>query len=461
MVDRILQQRSDVRSGKVVLMRRGPIVSGQQELERVSKRGNFPVPAKTPGTSVSGLLSRFGPAMMMAATAVGVSHLVYSTQAGADYGFSLVWLIVLIIVLKYPAFRFAVDYASATEKSLVTAYSKISKIALTWLALGFFVDMFIATGAVTMVTAGLIISVFKIPLSGPQVAVALMVISAIVLLNGQYARAEKLVKVLVLVFSVLAISATLFSLPLLGGNDREMFATLTPDRSLAVFVIAMAGWMPMPTNGAILYSKWVCERRKIDRNQFDYSRALSDFRIGYGLTLILALCFVLMGTAVLFDTGRQVPATAAGFATELFGIFTTVIGTWSYPIIAAAGIAVIWSTQIALMDALPRVTDRLVGILADRPADAPSRYKLFLLVQVAGVSIMLLFLMSNFTSFIYFATSMGFVAGPAIAYYNYRAIISDDVAVEFRPGKALVIWNWTSVLVLTAFAIAFIWTSLS
>ena len=187
------------------------------------------------------LLSRFGPAMMMAATAVGVSHLVYSTQAGADYGFSLMWVIVLIVMLKYPAFRFAVDYASATDRSLVTAYSKISKIALAWLAVGFFVDMFIATGAVSLVTAGLIISVFKIPLSGPQVAVGLMVISAVVLLNGQYGKAEKIVKILVIVFSLLVVVATLFSLPLLGSDDRGVMATLTPDRSLAIFIIAMAG----------------------------------------------------------------------------------------------------------------------------------------------------------------------------------------------------------------------------
>lgn len=399
--------------------------------------------------------------MMMAATAVGVSHLVFSTQAGADYGFSLVWLIALIVVLKYPAFRFAVDYASATERSLVTAYSKISKIALAWLAVGFVVDMFIATGAVSLVAAGLIISVFDLSLTGPQVAVGLLIISAIILLNGQYARAEKLVKILVLGFSVLALAATFFSIPLLGSDDRSMLATLTMDRSLAIFVIAMAGWMPMPTNGAILYSKWVCERRKIDPEGFDYSRALSDFRIGYGLTLVLALCFVIMGTAVLFETGRQAPTSAGGFATELLGIFTTVIGSWSYPVIATAAIAVIWSTQVALMDALPRVTDRLVGILTGRPADAPPRFIQFLVVQVIGVSIILLFLMSNFASFIGFATSMGFVAGPAIAYYNYRAISSDDVAIEFRPSKALVAWNWVSVFALTGFAVAFLWMSLT
>ena len=74
---------------------------------------------------------------------------------------------------------------------------------------------------------------------------------------------------------------------------------------------------------------------------------------------------------------------------------------------------------------------------------------------------MLLFLMSNFRTFIYFATSMGFVAGPAIAYYNYRAVTSSDVAAPHRPGTALITWNWISVLVLAAFAIAFLWTEVS
>lgn len=409
---------------------------------------------------MSKFLSRVGPGLMLAATAVGVSHLVYSTQAGGNYGFSLVWIIVLIVFLKYPAFHFAVDYASATGRSLVTGYSKISRLALAWLTAGFFVDMFIATGAVALVTAGLVISVFDLPFSGPQVAVGLMVISALILMNGQYARAERIIKVLVLLFSVLAVLATILALPLLGSDDRGLMAELTPDRSLALFVIAMAGWMPMPSNGAILFSKWICERRNISGESFDRKGAMFDFRIGYGLSLVLALCFVTMGTAVLFETGREVPTSAGGFATELLGIFTSVIGQWVYPVIAVAGIAVIWSTQVALMDALPRVTGRLFCILRGRPDDAESHYGKFLLLQVTGVTIMLLFLMGNFTAFIYFATSMGFVASPAIAYYNYRAITSAEIPAEFRPKKAMVLWSWAGILCLTAFAVAFLWTSL-
>ncbi|MDH3440048.1 MAG: divalent metal cation transporter [Gammaproteobacteria bacterium] len=409
---------------------------------------------------MNNFLSRVGPGLMLAATAVGVSHLVYSTQAGGNYGFSLVWIIVLIVLLKYPAFHFAVDYASATGRSLVTGYSKISRIALAWLIVGFFVDMFIATGAVALVTAGLVISVFNLPFSGPQVAVGLMVISALILMNGQYAKAERIIKILVLLFSVLAVTATALALPLLGSDDRGVLAELTPDRSFALFVIAMAGWMPMPSNGAILFSKWICEKRKLVGDAFDRRGAMFDFRLGYGLSLVLALCFVIMGTAVLFESGRDVPTSAGGFATELFGIFTSVIGQWVYPVIAAAGIAVIWSTQVALMDALPRVTGRLFCIIVGKPDEADTHYGRFLLLQVVGVTIMLLFLMKNFTSFIYFATSMGFVASPAIAYYNYRAITSDEIPGEFRPKKAMVFWSWAGILCLTAFAVAFLWTNL-
>jgi hypothetical protein len=74
---------------------------------------------------------------------------------------------------------------------------------------------------------------------------------------------------------------------------------------------------------------------------------------------------------------------------------------------------------------------------------------------------MLLLLMGHFRTFIFFATSMGLIAGPAIAYYNYRAISSSDVPIEFRPGRALVIWNWGGIFILASFAVAFLWNSIT
>ncbi|MFT5500376.1 MAG: Mn2+/Fe2+ NRAMP family transporter [Woeseiaceae bacterium] len=401
------------------------------------------------------IFARLGPGMMVAAVGVGVSHLVQSTRAGAEFGLSLVLLITVIVLLKYPAFRFGVDYACATGRSLVTGYAKISKVALAWLGAAFIVDTFIAPAAVSLVTAGLVISIFDLDVSAPRVAVGLTILTAIVLLNGHYAKAEKIVKVLVIAFSALTLVATLFALPLLGSDNRPVFAVLQPDLSMLIFVIAVTGWMPMPLSGAIFHSLWICERQRGGDTGFDRVKALFDLKVGYGLTLVLAICFVIMGTAVLFETDRVAPASPGAFAAELLSIFTTVFGNWMYPIIAIAALAVMWSTLVALMDAAPRVVDRLCSLAANRPDNAEKRYTLFLAIQVIGVTAILLFLIGGFVAFIDFATSMGFLAAPAIAYYNYRAITSPDIPEEYRPNTKLVAWSWISVVSLTAFALSY------
>ena len=57
---------------------------------------------------------KLGPGIMFAGAAIGVSHLVQSTRAGADYGFGLIWALLLINLIKYPSFAFGVHYTSRT-----------------------------------------------------------------------------------------------------------------------------------------------------------------------------------------------------------------------------------------------------------------------------------------------------------------------------------------------------------
>lgn len=406
-------------------------------------------------------MARLGPGLMLAAAAVGVSHLVQSTRAGADFGLSFVWLVVLISILKYPAFRFAVDYASLTNHSLVYAYSKLGRIPMAWLLIGFVVDMFVATSAVSLVTAGLLISVFNLPFSGPHVAIAVAVLSALVLINGRYARAERIIKTLVFAFSALAITAMFLALPLLGTDGRDLFATVTPSRSLAVFVIAIAGWMPMPMTGSIFLSMWAREKKTLGGDSISHRSAIADLRFGWILTVVLAISFMLMGTAILFQTDRIIPTSAGAFATELMSIFTAIIGSWSYPLIAAAAIAVMWSTVIALMDVLPRVASRLIDCMAGRAEQATTKYTSLLGIQVLGVTLIMLLMLSNFGAFINFATSAGFITAPALAYYNYRAVMSAEVASQYRPVSALLLWHWIGFAALALFAIAFIVERLS
>jgi len=100
----------------------------------------------------------------------------------------------------------------------------------------------------------------------------------------------------------------------------------------------------------------------------------------------------------------------------------------------------------------------LMAVITRRPEDGARRYTHFLIIQVLGVSLIVLFLLQSFATFIVFATSMGFIAAPAIAYYNYVAVTSRDMPEDMRPSHGLIVWNWVAVVIMAAFAIAFIYT---
>ena len=72
-------------------------------------------------------LSKLGPGLLFAGAAIGVSHLVQSTRAGAEYGWGLIWALLLINLFKYPFFQYGPRYAHVTGESLLDGYYKLGK----------------------------------------------------------------------------------------------------------------------------------------------------------------------------------------------------------------------------------------------------------------------------------------------------------------------------------------------
>lgn len=64
------------------------------------------------------LAKALGPGILFASTAIGVSHLVQSTRSGAEFGFSLIWAVILANLFKYPFFEFGSRYTNVTGESL-------------------------------------------------------------------------------------------------------------------------------------------------------------------------------------------------------------------------------------------------------------------------------------------------------------------------------------------------------
>ena len=71
------------------------------------------------------IFKSLGPGLLFAGAAIGVSHLVQSTRAGADFGFGLLWALLLVNICKYPFFQFGPRYAAATGETLLDGYRKL------------------------------------------------------------------------------------------------------------------------------------------------------------------------------------------------------------------------------------------------------------------------------------------------------------------------------------------------
>ena len=83
-------------------------------------------------------IKKLGPGLLFAGAAIGVSHLVQSTRAGADYGWGLLWALLLVNLFKYPFFQFGQRYAAATGETLLDGYKRMGKgVLVTYYILNF------------------------------------------------------------------------------------------------------------------------------------------------------------------------------------------------------------------------------------------------------------------------------------------------------------------------------------
>ena len=76
---------------------------------------------------ISNILKKLGPGLLFAGAAIGVSHLVLSTQSGAQFGLGVVWALIIANFFKYPFFQYGPRYALATGENMLVGYNRLSK----------------------------------------------------------------------------------------------------------------------------------------------------------------------------------------------------------------------------------------------------------------------------------------------------------------------------------------------
>ncbi len=411
------------------------------------------------------LLKTIGPGILFASTAIGVSHLVQSTRAGATYGFALMWAVLLANIFKYPFFEFGSRYANATGPSILDGYQRIG----TWMLILYFLitlgSMFFISGAVGFVTAAFMENLFGLQGTfGIEnfTSLLLFTVCIAILLFGNYKALDSLIK---LIGSVLLISTIVAFVIAVGKGPVEKIPQfVVPEvwnEQGLIFIIALMGWMPTALDLSTWNSLWTIERVKQTGYKPTLEETLFDFNFGYIVSVFLAICFVTLGAYLVYGSGVEMPTASHLFANKVVSLYTETIGSWSYFIIAAAAFCIMFGTSIAVFDGYARSLERSVELLFfenDTTIRGGSSviYKISLLVVGIGAYIIIAKFTQNLKQLVDLATTISFLISPLIAIVNFRLVSSKYVRQDAVPPKWLKVLSYCGILFLTAFSILYI-----
>ena len=440
------------------------------------------------------LLKTLGPGILFASTCIGVSHLVQSTRAGADYGFDLVWAIILANLFKYPFFEFASRYANATGTSIIDGYKKLGQ-GILWLYLVITVaTMFFVCAVVTVVTGGFMDNLFaitpkmtKLGFSNPYLVapILILIVCVGILLAGKYKLLDSMIKV---IGAILLVSTVLaFILAILNGSKGDVeYRIFNLDDAIPVaFLIPLMGWMPTALDLSSWNSLWTVARIQQTRYHPKLKETLFDFNFGYLASAILALFFVTLGAYLMYGTGEELPKSPGRFAANVVDMYTSALGGWSKWIIAPAAFSIMFGTAIAVFDGYSRSVARVITLLVhseknentandnaiDELTEKESPEKKIetkkiqysaTLVLLAGVAFGILLYTDilnpntkskGFKSLVDFTTALSFVVAPVIAVLNFILVKRKYVGEKFEPPLWKKLLSYAGILFLLAFSI--------
>ena len=408
---------------------------------------------------ISNLMKSIGPGVLFASSAIGVSHLVQSTRAGADYGFIMFWFILFANVFKYPFFEYGPRYANATGESLLQGYLKLGKWLLYIFYIISFLSMFTITAAVSFVTVGLMENLLSTHLHLTVVTAILYAICIVILISGRYNFLDLIIKIIGILLVVSTVAA--FAIALLHGpvaNTDTFVHKKVFDPAGIAFIIALMGWMPSTIDVSTWNSLWTLERIKQTKYHPKLKETLFDFNAGYIISGTLAFAFLLLGVYIMYGTGIQFSNNPVTFASQVVNLYTSTLGSWSYAIIAISAFTAMFSTTIIVFDGFARIMEHATSLIFIKKlrVNQHLHYSLWLILVGIGAYLIISIYLTRLKGLVDMATTISFLVAPFFAIVNYILITSKHVPETARPKRWLRILSFLGIIYLVGFALLYL-----
>tara|TARA_B100000073_G_scaffold139578_1_gene114837 strand:- start:2523 stop:3773 length:1251 start_codon:yes stop_codon:yes gene_type:complete len=411
-------------------------------------------------TKLGWLQKTLGPGILFASTAIGVSHLVQSTRAGANYGFGLLLFIIIANVFKYPFFEFGSRYANATENSIIHGYKKLGEwVLLSYLTITL-ISMFFIASAVGAVTSGFLQNLFNTSHIGILNHIILFTICGAILSLGKYNYLDSLIKVIG--FTLLVSTLFAFILVLVKGPESNtLLPSISYDKTDILFIIALMGWMPTAVDLSSWNSLWTLERIKQTKFKPSLKQTIFEFNLGYVFSAVLSLCFVTLGAYLMYGTDLTFSNSSSLFANQVIKLYTKSIGSWSYLIISIAGFSIMFGTCVAVFDGYARSASECIRLIKNQDSKNKRHYDFLLWILISGSLTIIILFGNKLKQLVDLATTISFMIAPGVAIANYKLVLRPYLTKEQAPPKWLRILSICGIIYLISFGLLFIYIKLN
>ena len=396
----------------------------------------------------------------MASAAIGTSHLIQSTRAGASFGYELLCIVILVNILKYPFIEYGYRYTYATGNNLIEGYNKLGRV---FLYLFFIITIFATIGATTVlsfITANIAKTIIAPDLDIKIWLLIILVTCTALIFIGHYNLLDNSLKIIMIILLITTFFAFALSFKQLDITKVNFFNSQIFQAKNIPFIIALMGWMPGPIELSVWHSLWVeAKKRSNPQLNISYNQTKFDFNLGYALMILTAIMFISLGANIMYSNNISFPDSGVAFTARLIDVYAATIGDFAYPIIATCAFACMFSTTLTLIDIYPRTIAVSIKTLYPKLIiSLRSLHQILILISVVITLIIVSFYSFSFKQIIDFVTISAFLSAPIFAFMNLKLITSSQIPDQYRISKFLMILSVVGLVYLVGFSLFYLKT---
>ncbi|HJX79855.1 Nramp family divalent metal transporter [Glutamicibacter sp.] len=273
-----------------------------------------------------------GPGLVVAATGVGAADMVATLVAGSQYGYALLWAVILGVILKIVLVEGAGRYTLATGKTIFEGWKTLGKWT-TWYFGPYIIIWGFVYGATAMSSAAMPLAAL-FPAVDLKIWAILMGLAGFAMVwFGKYSFFEKVTAVLVGIMFITVVGLAVIAAP----NFPEMIKGLVPmiPSGGVVYTLALAGGVG-GTITLAAYGYWLREKGWYTPKWMRVMRI--DNSMAYVMTGIFVIAMLIVGAEVVQAAGVSLSAGDRGLLdlgdvlNERYGTFVGtgfLVGFWA------------------------------------------------------------------------------------------------------------------------------------